>query len=545
MNDLEGRLKDLLDHESTDAPRVLVPPPGLRRRVRRRQAMTATIAAATAAVVVLAGFLGIGAILRSAPDEVPAVDPWAGYEIYERTAVISNVRIGSPSDLYLTRTVAPACIAELTCDAEQVPLIQLTTYDPGLANPVCGSAIPADGAALVLSRDFSTPPHQPRAKWPIRVDPDHPVVDGPCGLGRYVSFVDPDVGTQWTAWIAAGPGASDDGVRQMITSLEGLEFVEGELVGDRRHPAYVIAGGENAAGPWRLELRGQEAPGYIANAQLELTTSLGPPQQAGGPFVVSAEDPIDQAGGNPVFGAVTTQADGVELRLEEGTPPIPATVVPLPPSMPYDFDLFFASNDADMPATAVVIGVDPEVATPSEVADGSSEAIAEGETLGEAWTLRYDRTPGPYQVVLLDAQGSVLARLGPTAIRELLTSGLEYSTFTFSQGDQRVAIVFGAVAPAASELGIALDTGATGALRLGDPRWDPLPILTSTGQPALRLWWFETVTGHGQLATFSDSCDQLARARLITDTPSPSLPSPPPSAEPICGDVAFEGSGSH
>ena len=45
----------------------------------------------------------------------------------------------------------------------------------------------------------------------------------------------------------------------------------------------------------------------------------------------------------------------MELRLEEGTPPIPATIVPLPPSMPFDFDLFFASNDADMQATAIAL----------------------------------------------------------------------------------------------------------------------------------------------------------------------------------------------
>jgi hypothetical protein len=92
---------------------------------------------------------------------------------------------------------------------------------------------------------------------------------------------------------------------------------------------------------------------------------------------VSDEAPIEQAGGDPTFGAVTKEASGVELRLEEGTPPIPAQVVPLPPSMPFDFDLFFASNDSDVQAQAVPIGM-PQRSTASPDPD---EALAELRTV--------------------------------------------------------------------------------------------------------------------------------------------------------------------
>ena len=132
--------------------------------------------------------------------------------------------------------------------------------------------------------------------------------------------------------------------------------IDATPIGTRRdHPsaAYVVAGGENAAGPWTLELRPQTEPGYLTNVQLELTTVKGVGVTAGGPFTVNEDHPIEQAGGDPVFGAVVKEADGVELHLEEGTPTIPAQLVPLPPSMPFDFDLFFASNDTDVAATAV------------------------------------------------------------------------------------------------------------------------------------------------------------------------------------------------
>ena len=48
----------------------------------------------------------------------------------------------------------------------------------------------------------------------------------------------------------------------------------------------------------------------------------------------------------------------VELRPDDGSPTVAANVVPLPPSMPFDFDLFFGSYDADVPAQAVALDED-------------------------------------------------------------------------------------------------------------------------------------------------------------------------------------------
>jgi hypothetical protein len=159
-----------------------------------------------------------------------------------------------------------------------------------------------------------------------------------------------------------------------------------------RTPAYVLAGGENAAGPWRLELRPSTSAGPAANVQLAVISPEGGGAGAGD-FTVPADTPIEQAGGDPTFGAVTKEASGVELRLEEGTPPIPAQVLPLPPTMPFDFDLFFASNDADVQARAVAIGLDASspdqlpstpVPPPTEAPD---EVTLEGTAPGIPWSL--------------------------------------------------------------------------------------------------------------------------------------------------------------
>ncbi|MGZ8632102.1 MAG: hypothetical protein ACXWZF_14250 [Actinomycetota bacterium] len=50
----------------------------------------------------------------------------------------------------------------------------------------------------------------------------------------------------------------------------------------------------------------------------------------------------------------------MELRSVDEPPPAAARIVPLPPSMPFDFDLFFASYDADTPATAIALDANGE-----------------------------------------------------------------------------------------------------------------------------------------------------------------------------------------
>jgi hypothetical protein len=584
MNDVEHDLRELFDRKASSvggvAPRV---PEAVRKRSRRRQLGAALVGGVTVFAVVVGSVVALRAVDAGSDRTLtPAEDPWDGYEIFERTATVGNFTVTSPSDWYLVnqwpwaRTLSSrlreqqerdveACADEPTPEARRscrsaligvpgdgwvTPLLMLSHTDHGLESSPCfdpSFSVAPDEAVMTIALDrvYLTANFGAgdRARWPVPFD--SPPADDrlSCGSGTYVYFGAGDI--PYVAHFAFGESVPADERQTLIASFESMQvkggqeyFIEAPEPDGRA--AYVIAGGENAAGPWTLELRPQQEPGYVTNIELELSTPEGSGVHAGGPFTVGRDRPIEQAGGDPTFGAVIKEASGVELQLEEDTPPIPARVVPLPPSMPFDFDLFFASNDSDVPATAVALGVEAASVPPT---GASRETVASGKTLEYAWTLQFEDTPTRNRFVLVDAGGSVLAEVGPMGFNELHASGLEYSSYTFSRGDRQVAVVFGATAPAATELAIGLDIGASGTLRDGDARWDPLPVRSSTDEPVLRLWWFETASGHGELATFNEACDRLARTRLDTGTPVRELPSPPPIVELDCGGAPFEGLG--
>ena len=389
MNDLERRVKDLLERDASQAPLVSVPPPRLRRRVRIRQVGTAALVSVTMAAVVLVGFAGVRAIDRS-EGGTPANDPWAGYPIYRRTATIFNLRISSPSDFYLTRPVAP--------NIADSPILQLTTYDPGLDEQVCSSTIPgvetnipAGEAALVVSLQMSQPSGVDPA-WPVAVDPNMPITDGPCGRGRYLAFEDTSNFAPYVAWIGTGSGATDDQVRELMRSLETMELVDDGLPGDLGHPSYVIAGGENAKGPWRLEV----APSASAAEGVDLLLVT----PSGGPVIAGASTsgtPIRQAGSDPTFGVVTKAASAVELRPDDGSPAVPAHRSPLPPSLPFGFDVFFASYEGNAPTVALALDDSGRVVGTGVTADAvpmtdSGEfLVARFEAFGARWELGVTR----------------------------------------------------------------------------------------------------------------------------------------------------------
>ncbi|MGH2629550.1 MAG: hypothetical protein ACRDHI_03190, partial [Actinomycetota bacterium] len=409
MNDVERNLRELLERKASSVGTV---PPKLpatvRMRSRRRQLGTA-FASGLAAVAVVIGSVATLRAIDTVPDRdaVPVEDPWAGYQVFERTATIETLTITSPSDWYLVNLWPMAARAAQgsssgTCSVtippdggEQsevcsegtdgqgpdksfptVPILMLSNTDLGLGPSACldgDLGLQGDDAVLEVAVDTravdlieaGNDPGLPG--WPVAFDPND-VTGGPCGEGHYVRF---QMGRYpYIAWAGFGPDASKE-VRETLFEIAGAmqideqAFVQGPL---EETPAYVITGGENAAGPWRLELRPSVSAGPTANVELAVISSEGEGAGAGD-FTVPVDTPIEQAGGDPTFGAVTKEASGVELRLEEGTPPIPATIVPLPPTMPFDFDLFFASNPSDVQAETVPVGM-PGFSTASPQRDG-------------------------------------------------------------------------------------------------------------------------------------------------------------------------------
>jgi hypothetical protein len=557
MNDLEQRLKDVLETDASKAPRVPRAPKGLKREVRRRQIGTALIG--TVAIVAMLGvsLAGLRAIDRT-EGTTPVDDPWADYEVFERTAQIEGFTVTSPSDLYLVhqwpwaasvdaklndrreqrleacgdlptpeeRRPCRAGLSGVPGDGLIIPVFMLSEHDHGLESSPCvdpSFAVAPDEAIMTIAWDevyaatyFGA---GDRPKWPVAFDT--PTADDrmSCGPGTYVYFAAGDM--PFVAHFAFGGEVDPERRQTVIDAFESMVAdPTQEMFFDTRgtDPAYVIAGGENAAGPWSLELRPSAGSDPMSNIDLESITAEGGAVGLGD-VILDEDRPIEQAGGDPVFGAVAKEATGVELKLEDGTPPIPAQIVPLPPSMPFNFDVFFASNPSDVPPTAVPLGIDAE--GPSEPAPsatgvgGEARIVAEGVAGDTPWRLEFSAVPGENTLSLRDTRdGSALATLGPAAFDRLHRSGLELWPEAIPDGP---VVIFGATAPAATSLAIALDGGPLTYLTPGDPRWDPAPVLTSTGLPGLRLWWSELPIDTGEVVTFSEGCDVLARKVFTPD----------------------------
>ena len=397
MNDLERRLKDVLENDASKAPRVPRAPDGLKRQVRRRQVGTALVG--TVAIIAILGvsLAGLRLIDRSEAT-TPMDDTWTGYEIFERTAVIGNLSIASASDLYLVRPAQDArCNANFDC--EYYEALQLSNFDPGLAGSACGAPVPPGGAVLALRMDVQRiEQNVDDPEFPVSFDPAAPVADGPCGPGRYMRFAVDDF--PYYAWIGTGEGTTDADLHSLVRAFDSIEVVPSARQlpsGGRYRAAYVVAGGENAAGPWRLEVRPSVSSIQPSNVEMLL---IGP---SGGPGIEGFDvpgEPVEQAGGDPTFGAVTKSAAAVEIRAD-GTRS-DATVMPLPPSLPFDFDLFFASHEGDVPARAIALDADGDVMgaaiaeAPSANVNGEGYyVVARFDAFGARWELSISRgSPG-------------------------------------------------------------------------------------------------------------------------------------------------------
>ena len=392
MNDLEQRLKDVLETDAAKAPTVPRAPQGLKREVRRRQIGTALIGTVAIVAVLGVSLAGFRAIDRS--EGTTPVDDTVGRTTRSSNEprMIENLSITSASDLYLVRPAQDArCTVNFDC--EYYEALQLSNFDPGLARSACGAPVPPGGAVLALRMDLQRIENVEDPEFPATFDPATPVTDGPCGPGQYTRFAVDNF--PYYAWIGRGDGATEGDAQALIRSFDSIEVVplERQLPsGGRYRAAYVVAGGENAAGPWRLEVRPSVSSIQPTNVEMLLIGSEGGPAIEG--FNVPSI-PIEQAGGDPTFGAVTKSAASVEIRAD-GTRS-DATMMPLPPSLPFDFDLFFASHEGDVPARAIALDSDGVVMgaadqKPSANVNGDGNyVVARFDAFGARWELSISR----------------------------------------------------------------------------------------------------------------------------------------------------------
>ena len=577
MNDVERELRELLERKAGSvggvAPRL---PEAVRKRGRRRQAGTAAIGAFTVAAVALVSFAGLRSIDRGNVDgRVPANDPWAGYEVFERTATIGNFTITSPSDWYLVNqwplsrqiavtgeTVSCSGSSEPTpaggatgggpqptstdCETsspepvgpEVLPVLILSNTDLGLTTSPCfnGDVLVGDTDAVMtialdseyMAANFGSGDRQ---QWPVRFD--SPPADDrlSCGPGTYVYFASGDI--PYVAHVAFGDAVPDDERQTLINAFDGMQVDDAqEVFMEEPKPddaaTYVIAGGTNAAGPWTLELRPQTDPGYVTNVQLELSTSEGSGVLAGGPFTVGEGQAIEQAGGDPVFGAVVVEADSVELRLEEGTPPVPAQLVPLPPSMPFGFDLFFASNPSDVPAEAVALGIsaDATISPPEESSDGSGvRRVATGVTGGTGWALDYDEGG---QLALGGVGDDILFdRIAPHHMASLSRANpMLIGTHDFGSSDQPRYLLYGVTHHDVDQLSIVFGDGEVITFERGALHNPSIHIFGRFPNTSPGVWWAEMPPGPvvAEIVAFDTACEVIARSGLALQPPSPDTP---------------------
>jgi hypothetical protein len=90
------------------------------------------------------------------------------------------------------------------------------------------------------------------------------------------------------------------------------------------------------------------------------------------------------------FGAVSKDATGVEVRPTDGGPSIRGTIAPLPPSMPFDFDLFFIEGTAGMHGEVAALGLEGTATPESSVAaPRADEVLLSGSLFDRVWTARF------------------------------------------------------------------------------------------------------------------------------------------------------------
>jgi hypothetical protein len=420
--DMERELRELFREKAGEAPVATFGAPAaapqeVLRRGRRHQVGTALGSAAIVLVLIVGSVAGLNAVLRGDGDSFRTGD----YKVFERTATIEAFTVGSPSSWSLVNewplsvqmgvgsgsssgecTAAapgagqpsPVCTSsEPSVQVEAlphgIPMFQLSNIDMGLNAVSCGQALPTNAAVLYVGLDYgraifgAKDPTVPEFPPGIGLPPEG---DGPCGPGRYADFT--VNGEPFFAWLGMGPEVSDQDRETVETSYEMMSAIPDwkPVPPTEMTPAYVIAGGVTQAGEdWRLELRPSQE-----NVRFSLVG--GPAAGTALSDFVVPSSVIEWAATDPIFGAITKQAAAVEFRSKnDPSAAIAGTIVPLPPSMVFDFDLFFIEGTAGIDGEAAALGPNGDVIEGDTSVGRPREDVVtlSGNLLGHDWEARF------------------------------------------------------------------------------------------------------------------------------------------------------------
>ena len=486
---MERELRELLREKAGEAPVATfnaptAAPQEVLRRGRRHQVGTVLGSAAIVLVLIVGSVAGLNAMLRGEGDPFRTGD----YKVFERTATIEAFTVGSPSSWYLVNewplsvqmavgsgsssgecTAAapgagqpsPVCTSsEPSVQVEAlphgIPMFQLSNIDMGLNAVSCGQALPTNAAVLYVGLDYgraifgAKDPTIPEFPPGIGLPPEG---DGPCGPGRYADFT--VNGEPFFAWLGMGPEVSDQDRETVETSYEMMSAIPDwkPVPPTEMTPAYVIAGGVTQAGEdWRLELRPSQE-----NVRFSLVG--GPAAGTALSDFVVPSSVIEWAATDPIFGAITKQAAAVEFRSNnDPSAAIAGTIVPLPPSLPFDFDLFFIEGTAGIDGEAVALGPDGDVIEGDTSVGRLRQAVVElsGSLLGHDWDARFT---GAFADQSACIRVTVAEPSEPLCIKQLETSlaGSQPSMHLWVTG--HLAVFAGSVPPDVAELRFTSDDG--------------------------------------------------------------------------------------
>jgi hypothetical protein len=483
--DMENELRDLFREKAGEAP-IATPasaPQRVLRRGRRRQVGTVLGSAGVALLLIVGSVAGLQRILGDDRDTFETGE----YEVFERTATIEAFTVTSPSNWFLVNQwprsmqspfatgdlcpegnptqevdcIAPADPLELD-PSLGLPMVQLSNKDIGLASTACGQKLGADTATLYLALDHER--DAANIYPPYLADPGErelpPQGDGPCGPGRYASFS--VSGQPFFAWIGMGDGVDEADRASVLDAFESLvvdDWQPSERGSEGQTPAYVVAGGVTDKGQdWRLELR----PGRDAELALVWMGSMGR-------FDVSIdEEPVSWCcrsrtepsgvGSIVTFGGVRRGTTGVEFRPSNGADPIAGTILPLPPTMPFDFDLFFIEGAEGLRGEVVALGLADEASDPPPVAvPRGDEVELAGNMFGQRYRVRFI---GSFE----DDTACIRITLGgersePLCPRPLATSLAGTQPSMHGVTTKKLNLLVGAVPPEVVEIRFTSDDG--------------------------------------------------------------------------------------
>jgi hypothetical protein len=488
--DMENELRDLLREKAGEAPLATPSTPAaapqrVLRRGRLHQVGTVLGSAALVLALLVGSVAGLSALLRSDEDPLRTGET---YEVFERTATIEAFTVTSPSDWYLVnewpssmQTAATTSEGTTDCtllaDGETefclqidgsadpipqpygLPMFQLSNEDIGLQFIACGEDLPADMAVLYVALDYeraiegiADPTVTP---WPAQLR-EPGAAGGTCGAGRYTTFS--VNGEPFFAWVGLGDEVTAADRSTVLTAFESMVVDDSwePAQPDQVTPAYVIAGGVSEAGDdWRLELR-------PSARNVEMTLMGATPWGAQPDFAVP-ETPIewcctDEGLIEVTFGAVSKDATGVELRTIDGVV-LPGVVVPLPPSLPHDFDLFFIEGTEGLLGELVTLGSEGQPTEPP-VAEPRSETVElTGSLNGQDWSVRFTGSfmGGESACIEVTIDGPP-GHFCPDPVHTTLGGGSPYFNGSFSPA---LYLLAGSVPPEVVEIRFASDDGPT------------------------------------------------------------------------------------